>query len=145
MCVFSHVRLSATLWTVDHWALCPWHFPGKKYWSGLPFPTPGDLPSPGVKPASLELADGFFHWAINRHINDWDEIITFRRKRDKWYFDVWLSSVMRKNKYLWNFYKCEGEFTETIVVAILKWIYGAFSESLPLVFFLHAFEVDNLF
>ena len=32
--------------------LCPWDFPGKKYWSGLPFPPPGDLPDPGVKPTS---------------------------------------------------------------------------------------------
>ena len=35
----------------------------KKYWSGLPFPTPGDLPNPGIKPASLAssaLAGGFF-------------------------------------------------------------------------------------
>ena len=43
--------------------LCPWNFPGKKYWSGLPFPTPGDLPNPGIEPTSLvspELAGGFF-------------------------------------------------------------------------------------
>ena len=29
-------------------------FPRQKYWSELPFPTPGDLPNPGIKPASLE-------------------------------------------------------------------------------------------
>ena len=29
--------------------LCPWDFPGKN-WSGLPFPSPGDLPNPGIKP-----------------------------------------------------------------------------------------------
>ena len=28
-------------------------FPGQEYWSGLPFPLPGDLPDPGIKPASL--------------------------------------------------------------------------------------------
>ena len=32
---------------------CAWNFPGKKYWSGLPFPSPRDLPNPGIKPASL--------------------------------------------------------------------------------------------
>ena len=32
--------------------LCPWNFQ-EKYWSGLPFPAPGDLPDPGIKPASL--------------------------------------------------------------------------------------------
>ena len=33
--------------------LCPWNFPGKKYWSGFPFPTPGNLPNPGIKSTSL--------------------------------------------------------------------------------------------
>ena len=35
-------------------------FPRQEYWSGLPFPSPGDLPNPGIKPASLALAGGFF-------------------------------------------------------------------------------------
>ena len=38
-------------------------FSGQDYWSGLPSPPPGDLPDPGIKPASLVspvLADGFF-------------------------------------------------------------------------------------
>ena len=30
-------------------------FPGQEYWSGLPFPSPGDLPDPGIKPASPAL------------------------------------------------------------------------------------------
>ena len=32
----------------------------QEYWSGLPFPTPGDLPNPGIEPVSPALADGFF-------------------------------------------------------------------------------------
>ena len=38
-------------------------FPGEKYWSRSPFPTPGNLPNPGIEPASLvspALAGGFF-------------------------------------------------------------------------------------
>ena len=38
-------------------------FPKQKYWSGLPFPTPGDRPDPGIEPVSLvspALAGGFF-------------------------------------------------------------------------------------
>ena len=35
-------------------------FPRREYWSGLPFPPPGDLPDPGIKPASPALAGGFF-------------------------------------------------------------------------------------
>ena len=35
--------------------LCPWGFSRKEYWSGLPFPSPGDLPNPGIKPRSPTL------------------------------------------------------------------------------------------
>ena len=35
-------------------------FPRLKHWSGLPFPSPGNLPDPGIKPASPELAGRFF-------------------------------------------------------------------------------------
>ena len=35
--------------------LCPWNFPGKNNGVGLPFPSPGDLPDPGIKPASPAL------------------------------------------------------------------------------------------
>ena len=35
-------------------------FPRQKYWSGFPFPPPGDLPDPGIEPMSLALAGGFF-------------------------------------------------------------------------------------
>ena len=35
-------------------------FPNQGYWSGLPFPSPGDLSNPGIKPMSPELAGRFF-------------------------------------------------------------------------------------
>jgi len=35
-------------------------FSKQEYWSGLPFPSPGDLPDPGIEPASPELAGRFF-------------------------------------------------------------------------------------
>ena len=44
-------------------ALLSMGFPRQEYWNGLPFPPPGDLPDPGIKPKSLvspELAGGFF-------------------------------------------------------------------------------------
>ena len=43
---------SATTWTVAHQA--PWSmgFPRQEYGSGLPFPSPGNLPNPGIKPTS---------------------------------------------------------------------------------------------
>ena len=41
----------ATLWTVAHQAPLSMGFSRQEYWSGLPFPSPGDLPDPGIKPA----------------------------------------------------------------------------------------------
>ena len=35
-------------------------FPRQEFWSGLPFSFPGDLPDPGIEPASPALAGGFF-------------------------------------------------------------------------------------
>ena len=51
------------LLTVAHQAPPPMEFSRQEHWSGLLFPTPGDLPDPRIKltsPASLELAGGFF-------------------------------------------------------------------------------------
>ena len=59
----SHVWLFGTLWTVARQAPLSMGFPRQEYWSGLPCPSPGDLPDPGIKPTSLmspALADGFF-------------------------------------------------------------------------------------
>ena len=49
---FSHVRLSANLWTVAHQAPLSMRFSRWEYWSELPFPSPGDLPDPGIEPMS---------------------------------------------------------------------------------------------
>ena len=51
----SRVRLFATPWTVAYQALPSVGFSRQEYWSGLPFPSPGDLPDPGIKPGSLAL------------------------------------------------------------------------------------------
>ena len=54
------VHLSAAPWTVACQALLSMEFSRQKYWSGLSFPSPGDLPDPGIKPVSPALAGGFF-------------------------------------------------------------------------------------
>ena len=50
--VLTLLRLFATPWTVACQAPLSMEFARQKYWRGLPFPTPGDLPNPGIKPAS---------------------------------------------------------------------------------------------
>ena len=59
----SRVRLSVTLWTVAHQAPPSMGLSRQEYWSGLPFPSPGDLPDPVIELVSLAspaLAGGFF-------------------------------------------------------------------------------------
>ena len=58
----SCVQLFATAWTVARQAPLSMGFP-RQYWSGLPFPSPGDLSNPGTDPTSLlspALAGTFF-------------------------------------------------------------------------------------
>ena len=60
---FSRFLLFMTQWTVAHQAPLSMGFSRWEYWSGLPFPPPGDLPLPGIEPASLlssALAGRFF-------------------------------------------------------------------------------------
>ena len=61
--LFSRVQLFAAPWTVARWAPLSRGFSRLEYWNGLPCPPPGDLPNPGIEPASLmspALADEFF-------------------------------------------------------------------------------------
>ena len=49
-CVLSCIQLFAIPWIVAHQAPLYMEFSRQEYWSGLPFPSPGDLPNPGIKP-----------------------------------------------------------------------------------------------
>ena len=51
----SRVQLFATPWTVAYQAPPSMGFSRQKYWSGLPFPSPEDLPDPGIEPKSPAL------------------------------------------------------------------------------------------
>ena len=60
---FGRVQLSVALWTVAQQVPLSLEVSRQEYWSGLPFPPPGDLPDPGFKPMSLvspALTGGFF-------------------------------------------------------------------------------------
>ena len=51
----SRIPLFSTPWTVAYQAPLSMGFPRQGYWSGLPFPSPGDLPNPGIESGSPEL------------------------------------------------------------------------------------------
>ena len=51
----SRIQLFVTLWTVAYQAPPSMEFSRQEYWSGLPFPFPGDLPDPGLEPGFPSL------------------------------------------------------------------------------------------
>ena len=62
-CVLCHIRVFETAWTVTRQPPLSMEFSRQEYWSGLPFPPPGDSPNLGIKPKSLvspALAGEFF-------------------------------------------------------------------------------------
>ena len=62
-----------TLWTVARQAPLSVGFSRQEYWRGLPCPPPGDLPDPGIKPASLmfpALLGGFFTTSVTWEVQD---------------------------------------------------------------------------
>ena len=73
----SRVRLFATPWTVAYKGPLSMEFSRQEYWSGLPFPSPGDLPDPGIEPKSPALrADALPSEPPRQSLSlgDWDEI-----------------------------------------------------------------------
>ena len=68
--LLTHVQLLVTPWTVAHQSPLSMEFSRQEYWSRLPFPPPGDLPNPGIKPLSLALAGGFFTTSATREAPD---------------------------------------------------------------------------
>ena len=57
----TNVRLVATPWTIAHQASLSMGFSRQEYWSGLPFPSPGGVPDPGIKPRSPALQADSLH------------------------------------------------------------------------------------
>ena len=90
----SHVRLFATPWTVALQAPPSMGFSRQEYWSGLPFPSPGDLPDPGIEPRSPTLqADALTSEPPGKpkYVKYMDKIRTFQSfKRSKNSLPVYL-------------------------------------------------------
>ena len=63
---FSRVQLFVTPWTVPCQASLSMEFSRQENWSELPFPSPGDLPDPGIEPVSHALAGRLFTTGATR-------------------------------------------------------------------------------
>ena len=59
--LLSRVWFFATPWTIACQASLSMEFSQQEYWSGLPFPSPGDLPNPGIEPGSLHCGHILYH------------------------------------------------------------------------------------
>ena len=70
-------QLFVTPWTVAHQAPLSVGFSRQEYWSGLPFPSPEDLPDPGIEPMSPALAGGFFFY----HRATWEALTSVKKCR----------------------------------------------------------------
>ena len=77
--VASVVSDSVTPWTVTHQAPLSMGFSRQECWSGLPCPPPGDLPNPGIEPASLNVSCTgslvLYHWRWRRKQTELDSIL----------------------------------------------------------------------
>ena len=112
--MFSRVRLFATAWTVAHQAPLSTGFPRQEHWSGLPFPSPGALPDPGIEPASPALAGGFFTteppgnpWVAedHQHPSGGGRNFQHRRSASHTFFGLRdFSSVLSVLKYVFLFF-----------------------------------------
>ena len=81
--LLSHVQLFETLWTVVHQAPLSMGFTKQEYWNGLPFPPPGDLPNPGIKPVSpvsVMSPAKIFNYAASAVMN-WGILMQISKKR----------------------------------------------------------------
>ena len=99
--------------TAAHQLLCPWIFSRQEYWSGLPFPPPGDLPYPGIKLESLmspALAHRFFTtsatWEVLREHRD-------SKGRASGFFlgsTTWQAACRERFALSWNSFICRKVF-----------------------------------
>ena len=82
----SPVLLFATLWTVAYQAPPSMGFSRQEYWSGLPFPSPGDLPNPGIEPGSPALeADALTSEPPEKHFLFFSAVAFMRKAKPKVY------------------------------------------------------------
>ena len=73
----SRVRLFVTPWTVAHQAPPSMEFSRQEYLSGLPFPSPGDLPDPGIEPGSLPHCEQMLYRLSHQGSPMWNKVEKF--------------------------------------------------------------------
>ena len=72
---YPNISSSVTPWTIALQHPLSMGFPRQEYWSGLPFPSPGDLPDPGIEPRSPHCGQTLY--LLSHHIKNINEILRF--------------------------------------------------------------------
>ena len=115
-------------WTVAHQAPPSMGFSRQEYWSGLPFPSPGDLPNPGIEPRSPTLqADALTSAppgkpSIHTYIDIYSEVQLSHKKRRKsyhlwhhgWTWRVWYAMKyvrQKKTNTVWCHFYMESKYS----------------------------------
>ena len=89
MKLLSRVRLFATPWTAAHQASPSMEFSRQEYWSGLPFPSPGDLPDPGIEPRSPALeADALSSELTGKPHNILKQCQLSKKRSKRWTWEI---------------------------------------------------------
>ena len=96
------VQLFETPWTVIFQALLSMGFHRQEYWSGLPFPSPGDLPNPGIKPISPALTGRFFTTEPQEKPKLYIKYVPFCVYLNKAALKTKGNSYMKIKQYPWN-------------------------------------------
>ena len=81
--LLSPIRFFATAWTVACEAPPSMGFSRQEYWSGVPFPSPGDLPNPGIKPRSPTLQVDAYHLRVRVWWSVWRSTSLCRRRKSQ--------------------------------------------------------------
>ena len=94
----NHVRLSAALWTVTRQVPLSTGFSRQEYWIGLPFPSPGDLPDPGIEPRSPVVLSFKSNRKPPKGFSGWLNLIYFFFRQLKCLFPIVLPMLLGQRK-----------------------------------------------
>ena len=92
----SRVQLFVTPWIAAHQAPLSMGFSMQEYWSGLPFPSPGDFPDPGIKPRSRALQPDAGSQQMTAYQTMWP--LTYRHTNSKLKIFAFLSGWKKQKK-----------------------------------------------
>ena len=92
----SRVQLFVTPWIAAHQAPLSMRFSMQEYWSGLPFPSPGDFPDPGIKPRSRALQPDAGSQQMTAYQTMWP--LTYRHTNSKLKIFAFLSGWKKQKK-----------------------------------------------